>query len=87
MLNPFLVEGPQGPRGLWDQDMMDNLKYFDGELKDTSSRVPADLKQKPYLTAFDIDHKWVVDAAARHARKWIRPVPVREPLRDQRRRT
>jgi ribonucleoside-diphosphate reductase alpha chain len=47
---------------------MDNLKYFDGELRDID-RVPADLKLK-YLTAFDIDHKWVVDAAARR-QKWI----------------
>ena len=67
VLNPFLVKDLKS-RGLWDQDMMDNLKYFDGELKDID-RVPADLKQK-YLTAFDIDHKWVVDAAARR-QKWI----------------
>lgn len=67
VLNPFLVKDLKA-RGLWDQDMMDNLKYFDGELKDID-RVPADLKQK-YLTAFDIDHKWVVDAAARR-QKWI----------------
>jgi ribonucleoside-diphosphate reductase alpha chain len=67
VLNPFLVKDLKS-RGLWDQDMMDNLKYFDGELKDIE-RVPADLKQM-YLTAFDIDHKWVVDAAARR-QKWI----------------
>ncbi len=67
VLNPFLVKDLKA-RGLWDQDMMDNLKYFDGELKDID-RVPPDLKQK-YLTAFDIDHKWVVDAAARR-QKWI----------------
>jgi ribonucleoside-diphosphate reductase alpha chain len=48
--------------------MIDNLKYFDGELKDIEA-VPADLKAK-YLTAFDIDPKWVVDAAARR-QKWI----------------
>jgi ribonucleoside-diphosphate reductase alpha chain len=67
VLNPFLVKDLKA-RGLWDQDMMDNLKYFDGELKDIE-RVPEDLKQK-YLTAFDIEHKWVVDAAARR-QKWI----------------
>jgi ribonucleoside-diphosphate reductase alpha chain len=67
VLNPFLVKDLKA-RGLWDKDMMDNLKYFDGELKDID-RVPDDLKQK-YLTAFDIDHKWVVDAAARR-QKWI----------------
>ena len=67
VLNPFLVKDLK-KRGLWDRDMMDSLKYFDGELKDIE-RIPADLKQK-YLTAFDIDHKWVVDAAARR-QKWI----------------
>ncbi|HEY1793002.1 MAG TPA: ribonucleoside-diphosphate reductase subunit alpha, partial [Opitutaceae bacterium] len=67
VLNPFLVKDLKA-RGIWDQDMMDNLKYFDGELKDID-RIPVDLKQK-YLTAFDIDPSWVVDAAARR-QKWI----------------
>jgi ribonucleoside-diphosphate reductase alpha chain len=67
VLNPFLVKDLKA-RGLWDQDMRDSLKYFDGELRDIE-RVPADLKLK-YLTAFDIDHKWVIEAAARR-QKWI----------------
>jgi ribonucleoside-diphosphate reductase alpha chain len=48
--------------------MIDHLKYFDGELKDIE-RIPAALKAK-YLTAFDIDPKWIVEAAARR-QKWI----------------
>jgi ribonucleoside-diphosphate reductase alpha chain len=67
VLNPFLVKDLKA-RGLWDQDMIDNLKYFDGELKDIE-RIPPDLKAK-YLTAFDIDPKWIIDAAARR-QKWI----------------
>ncbi|HVW22625.1 MAG TPA: ribonucleoside-diphosphate reductase subunit alpha [Opitutaceae bacterium] len=67
VLNPFLVQDLKA-RGLWDQDMIDNLKYFDGELKDIE-RIPADLKAR-YLTAFDIDPKWIVEAAARR-QKWI----------------
>jgi ribonucleoside-diphosphate reductase alpha chain len=67
VLNPFLVKDLKA-RGLWDQDMIDSLKYFDGELKDVE-RIPADLKAK-YLTAFDIDHQWIIDAAARR-QKWI----------------
>jgi ribonucleoside-diphosphate reductase alpha chain len=67
VLNPFLVKDLKA-RGLWDQGMIDNLKYFDGELKDIE-RIPADLKAK-YLTAFDIDPKWILDAAARR-QKWI----------------
>jgi ribonucleoside-diphosphate reductase alpha chain len=67
VINTFLVEDLKA-RGLWNQEMIDNLKYFDGDLKDIES-VPTDLKEK-YLTAFDIDHKWVIDAAARR-QKWI----------------
>jgi len=67
VLNPFLVKDLKG-RGLWDQDMIDNLKYFDGEVKDIE-RIPEDLKAK-YLTAFDVDPKWIVEAAARR-QKWI----------------
>ena len=67
VLNPFLVKDLKN-RGLWDQQMIDDLKYFDGELKDID-RVPEEIKAR-YLTAFAIDHKWVVDAAARR-QKWI----------------
>ena len=67
VLNPFLVKDLKA-RGLWNQEMIDNLKYFDGELKDIPT-IPADLKIK-YLTAFDIDFKWITDAAARR-QKWI----------------
>ena len=67
VLNPFLVKDLKA-RGLWDQDMIDSLKYFDGELKDVD-RIPADLKAR-YLTAFDIDAKWIIEAAARR-QKWI----------------
>ncbi len=67
VLNQHLVRDLKA-RNLWDQDMIDNLKYFDGELKDIA-RIPDDLKEK-YRTAFGIDHKWVIDAAARR-QKWI----------------
>jgi ribonucleoside-diphosphate reductase alpha chain len=67
VLNPFLVKDLKA-RGLWNQEMIDNLKYFDGELKDIPT-IPADLKQK-YLTAFDIDFKWIIESAARR-QKWI----------------
>ncbi len=67
VINTFLVKDLK-VRGLWSQEMIDSLKYFDGDLKDIES-IPADLKEK-YLTAFDIDHKWIIDAAARR-QKWI----------------
>jgi ribonucleoside-diphosphate reductase alpha chain len=67
VLNPFLVKDLKA-RNLWNQEMIDALKYFDGELKDIDA-IPADLKAR-YLTAFDVDFKWVIDAAARR-QKWI----------------
>ncbi len=67
VLNPYLVKDLKA-RNLWNQEMIDALKYFDGELKDIEA-IPADLKAR-YLTAFDVDFKWVIDAAARR-QKWI----------------
>ena len=48
--------------------MLDNLKYFDGEIRDIDS-IPSHLKEK-YTTAFGIDYHWFVDAASRR-QKWI----------------
>ncbi len=54
--------------GLWGQEMVDQLKYFDGEL-DSIEEIPDDLKEK-YSTSFGIDYNWLVEAAARR-QKWI----------------
>ena len=54
--------------GLWDEVMVADLKYFDGSLG-RIDRVPAELKAI-YATAFEMDPKWLVDAAARR-QKWI----------------
>jgi ribonucleoside-diphosphate reductase alpha chain len=67
VLNGSLVRDLKA-RGLWDQEMRDNLKYFDGELSDIE-RVPEDLKRK-YATAFGIEYEYLIRAAARR-QKWI----------------
>jgi ribonucleoside-diphosphate reductase alpha chain len=67
VLNNYLVEDLKA-RGLWDDVMVHDLKYFDGSLKEID-RVPADLKTL-YATAFEIDPRWLVEAAARR-QKWI----------------
>ena len=54
--------------GLWNQKMVEQLKYFDGELKEIPE-IPQTIKDK-YMTAFVIDYKWLIDAAARR-QKWI----------------
>ncbi|WP_290796544.1 ribonucleoside-diphosphate reductase subunit alpha [Halomonas sp.] len=55
-------------RGLWDEVMINDLKYYDGSVQPIE-RVPADLKAK-YATAFEVEPKWLVEAAARR-QKWI----------------
>ena len=66
-LNGYLVRDLK-KLGLWSQEMMNQIKYFDGELKDLPE-IPQAIKDK-YLTAFTIDNKWLIDAAARR-QKWI----------------
>ncbi len=55
-------------RGLWDEVMMSDLKYFDGSVGQID-RVPDDLKAL-YATAFEIDSAWLIEAASRR-QKWI----------------
>ena len=53
---------------LWDEVMIADLKYFDGNLA-RIDRAPADLRRL-YATAFEVEPKWLVEAAARR-QKWI----------------
>ncbi|MGN8019741.1 ribonucleoside-diphosphate reductase subunit alpha [Phyllobacterium sp. 22229] len=55
-------------RGLWDEVMISDLKYFDGSVGEID-RIPADLKAL-YATAFEIDSAWLIEAASRR-QKWI----------------
>jgi ribonucleoside-diphosphate reductase alpha chain len=54
--------------GLWDEVMIADLKYFDGNLA-RIDRAPADLRRL-YATAFEVEPKWLVEAGARR-QKWI----------------
>ncbi len=67
VLNRFLVNDLK-KEGLWDREMSDQLKYFDGELSDITT-IPDWIKSK-YLTAFDVSFEFVIAAAARR-QKWI----------------
>jgi ribonucleoside-diphosphate reductase alpha chain len=55
-------------RGLWDEEMLADLKYFDGSVQPIE-RVPADLKRL-YKTAFEIAPTWILQCAAAR-QKWI----------------
>jgi ribonucleoside-diphosphate reductase alpha chain len=54
--------------GLWDQEMLDDLKYFDGSIAEIE-RIPEDVK-RVFLTSFEIDPEWIIECASRR-QKWI----------------
>ena len=67
VVNPFMVHDLKRI-GLWDKVMVNDLKYYDGSLSQIE-RVPAELQQL-YATAFEVEPKWLVDAASRR-QKWL----------------
>ncbi len=67
VVNEYLVADLK-QAGLWDEVMIADLKYFDGNLA-RIDRVPAALRRL-YATAFEVEPKWLVEAAARR-QKWI----------------
>jgi len=54
--------------GRWDGGMLDQIKYFEGELRNIEG-IPEALVRK-HLTVFSIPFEFVIDAAARR-QKWI----------------
>jgi ribonucleoside-diphosphate reductase alpha chain len=67
VVNAALVRDLKG-RGLWDEVMISDLKYFDGALGGIE-RVPDELKQL-YATSFEVETTWIIQSAARR-QKWI----------------
>src|SRR5438552_4416400 len=67
IVNEYLVADLK-KLGLWDEVMVADLKYFDGNLA-RIDRVPSDLRRL-YATAFEVEPVWVVEAGARR-QKWI----------------
>ena len=67
VVNEYLVADLK-KLGLWDEVMIADLKYFDGNLAKID-RAPAELRRL-YATAFEVDPSWLVEAAGRR-QKWI----------------
>ncbi|MDH3609190.1 MAG: ribonucleoside-diphosphate reductase subunit alpha, partial [Gammaproteobacteria bacterium] len=65
--NPHLIDDLK-QRGIWDEVMANDLKYYDGSVQ-SIDRVPEDIKVL-YATAFEVDPRWLVEAASRR-QKWI----------------
>jgi ribonucleoside-diphosphate reductase alpha chain len=67
VVNPFLVKELK-KHDLWDEVMINDLKYYDGSLQKIE-RIPDSIKQM-YATAFELDARWLIEAASRR-QKWI----------------
>lgn len=67
VVNEYLVRDLKA-RGLWDEVMISDLKFFDGSVAKVE-RIPQDLREL-YATAFEVDPTWLVECASRR-QKWI----------------
>lgn len=67
IVNPYLVDKLKS-LNLWDEEMIDDLKYFDGTIRDIE-RIPDEVRNL-FLTAFEIEPEWIIECAARR-QKWI----------------
>jgi ribonucleoside-diphosphate reductase alpha chain len=67
VVNPYLVRDLKA-LGLWDEVMVNDLKYFNGSIQQIS-RIPSNLKAR-YATAFEIMPRWLIETASRR-QKWI----------------
>ena len=67
VVNPYLVKDLK-EEGIWDVEMIDDLKYYDGLLNEIK-RIPDPLKRK-YITAFELDQHRLIECASRR-QKWI----------------
>ncbi len=67
VVNPYLVEKLKELH-LWDNEMIDDLKYFDGSIREIE-RIPAEIKNL-FLNAFEIEPEWILECGARR-QKWI----------------
>ncbi|MCA9174263.1 MAG: ribonucleoside-diphosphate reductase subunit alpha [Planctomycetales bacterium] len=54
--------------GLWDEEMLEAIKYYDGSIKEIE-RIPEVLRNR-YATAFEVEPHWIIECASRR-QKWI----------------
>ncbi|MSR70617.1 ribonucleoside-diphosphate reductase subunit alpha, partial [Candidatus Kaiserbacteria bacterium] len=67
IVNEFLVEDLK-KLGLWNADMLEKIKFYDGSVQEIMEIPPA-LRDK-YKEAFEIEPQWLIKAAAYRGR-WI----------------
>ncbi len=67
VINDYLIHDLK-KLGLWNPGMLKKLKYYDGSIQQMTD-IPGNVKAK-YKEVFEIDSRWLVEAAARRS-KWI----------------
>lgn len=67
VVNPYLVAKLK-EQNLWDDEMIDDLKYFDGSIQEIE-RIPDETKAL-FLNAFEIEPEWIIECGARR-QKWL----------------
>ncbi len=67
VINGYLIEELKREK-LWDQNMVEKLKFFDGSIQNISE-IPIALREK-YKEVFEVDPSWIILHAA-HRGKWI----------------
>jgi ribonucleoside-diphosphate reductase alpha chain len=67
IINKYLVNDLKAC-DLWNQNMIDQLKYFDGNVQMITA-IPNHIKQK-YKEAFELDQMWLITISATRG-KWI----------------
>lgn len=65
--NPHLIAKLK-KLGLWDPEMLDDLKYYEGSLQEID-RIPEEVKSL-FLTAFELEPEWLIECASRR-QKWL----------------
>lgn len=67
VINNYLVKDLK-ELGLWNQEMIDEIKFRDGDLAHIS-KIPQTIRDK-YLTAFELDAEWLIKITGERG-KWI----------------
>ena len=67
IINPYLVDELK-KHNLWDDEMIDDLKYFDGSIAEIE-RIPDEIKKR-FPVAFEVEPEWLIECASRR-QKWI----------------
>ncbi len=67
VVNHYLIQDLR-PLGLWNSNIVEKIKYFDGSLKNIRE-IPEHIREK-YKEVFEIDPIWIIKHAA-YRGKWI----------------